>query len=347
MKRIFKIIIAGLLLFVGRPVFAELLSIDGTPVKEKDIIEVQLRDIHPTQPIVGFDEIYYKLQRFTEDRRKIFREYCKHNGQLEVSNLTDASNLHDPTSFSCLEPVGMTRSAVKTVVIAPNGQLYLTNGHHSLIEFWNMPGGGPDLRIHVVVDRDYRKLPSMDEFWEHMQSEQNVWLFDADGKPISIADLPANFDLKYFKDDPYRSLLYFTRKIAWNSPEKFPVPDSDDYYPAIPYVEFFWAREIRKTVNLAAFDLNTHDGYVTAIRAVGHAIMNVQVKDVGGSGKTLVEVGQFHYFNEKELIRIDRSDTGKLAYMLKYKAAHCAEKVAASNHSEVRNTENTSAAASN
>src|SRR5581483_11985212 len=127
MRTISKIIILVSLVLFARPVFAEILSIDGTPAKEGDIIEVRLQDVHTTQPIVAYDEIFYKLGRFQDDRRKIFREYCKHNGQLEVLNFNDNSNLRDPKSFSCQEPVGMARSDVKTVVIAPNGQLYLTN----------------------------------------------------------------------------------------------------------------------------------------------------------------------------------------------------------------------------
>jgi len=35
-----------------------------------DVIEVRLRDVHPTQPCVGFDKIYYKLGRYAKDRRK-------------------------------------------------------------------------------------------------------------------------------------------------------------------------------------------------------------------------------------------------------------------------------------
>ena len=310
---------------------------DLATIKEGDIMEVRLNEVHPTQPVVAFDEIYYKMGRFSKDRRKIFREYCKHNGQLEVLNMTDASNLRDPSSFSCLQPVGMSRSAVKTVVIAPNGQLYLTNGHHSFIELWMSPEGGPNSRMHVQVERDYRYMSSMDDFWNRMIDDQNIWLFDENNKPIAVTDLPENFDIKNFRNDPYRSLMYFTRKIAWNSPEKFVVPDSDDYYPAIPFVEFYWAREVRKTVKLCDYDLNTLSGYIAAIRAVGKAIRSVQSSNVGGSGKTLVEVGQFQYFNERELTRISRPGTGKLAYILEYKAARRPELYAGQNHLQVNN----------
>lgn len=79
-------------------------------------------------------------------------------------------------------------------------------------------------------------------------------------------------------------------------------------------------------MNLRLFDLTTQAGYVKAIRAVGKAIIEVKSSDVGGSGKGAKEMGQFNYFNEKELARISRPGTGKLAYMIEFRHSKDARK---------------------
>lgn len=318
MKRVLGIA----LLFLSQPLWAEWLSVDGQPAKWGDVIAIHLKDIHPTQPGLGFDRIFYKLGRYARDRRKVFDEYCEKNGQQGIQDFSPASNVHDPQSFVCLEKVGTDRDSMKTVVIAPNNQLYLTDGHHTFNVFWHMNGGGPELPMHVVVSRDYRNLTSMDEFWKQMQVEKNIWLFDVNDQPITVDKLPGVLGLENFQNDPYRSLMYFARRIAWRSPGEKEVPDPKFYgddYPDVPFVEFYWVREIRNQVDLKKFNLNTIDGYADAIRAMGAAIIAAQTKDLGGSGKSTQEMGQFTYFNEKELARISRPGTGKLAYMLKFR----------------------------
>lgn len=323
-----KVAQALLLLLLTSPLRAEWRNIDGQPAKWNDIIAVKLSDIAPTQPGLGFDRIFYKLGRYARDRSKVFDEYCEKNGQKGIRAFGPASNVHDPVTFSCLEPVGSERDQMKTVVIAPNNKLYLTDGHHTFNVLWHMKGGGPDLRMHVIVSRDYRNLTSMEEFWKQMQAEKNIWLFDVYDQPIGVAQLPVSLGLEHFQNDPYRSLMYFTRRIAWRSPGEKEVPEAQFYgddYPDVPFVEFYWVREIRNQVDLKKFDLTTIDGYAAAIRALGKAVIAAKTKDLGGSGKSTQEMGQFTYFNEKELARISRPGTGKLAYMLKFRNSKDAE----------------------
>lgn len=305
------------------------LSIEGKSAQVDDIIRVRLRDLRPTQPLLGFDRIYYKLARYADDRRKIFDQYCEKNGQDGIRDFLADSDLRNSKTFACLEPVGTVRAAMKTVVIAPDGKLYLTDGHHTFNAFWEIPEGGPDLFFNVIVSRDYRRLASMDDFWKQMQAEGNIWLFDVNDKPITQEDLPKSLGIKNFVNDKYRALMYFTRRIAWRSPAEMNAPDAkfyDDDYPEVPFVEFYWMREIRGKVNLKDDDLNTRKGYLTAIRAVGQAIMEVKSSNLGGSGKSAAEMGQFSYFNENEFARISRPHKGKVSYMLRYKESHAVRK---------------------
>ncbi|QSA20742.1 chromosome partitioning protein ParB, partial [Vibrio furnissii] len=38
-------------------------------------------ELKPTQPSVGYDQIYYKLGRYQHDAEKQFDEICEANGQ--------------------------------------------------------------------------------------------------------------------------------------------------------------------------------------------------------------------------------------------------------------------------
>jgi len=113
----------------------------STP-KPGQVIEVALEQLHPTQAVVGFDQIYYSLGLFADKPAKVFDEYCETNGQGAAGNVPKKADLHQPSSFTCKDPVGTHPDDMKTVVVGPGGQLYLTDGHHSFTTLWEVPGGG-------------------------------------------------------------------------------------------------------------------------------------------------------------------------------------------------------------
>jgi hypothetical protein len=262
------------------------------------------------------------LGRYADDRRKLFDDYCSTNGQRGVRKFSYDSKLNDPHSFECLDLPGTDREQMKTLVIAPDDKLYLTDGHHTFSAFYLLEEGGPDLSVYIKVTRDYRNLSSMDEFWKQMEFEKNIWLFNVDETSVTVQSLPTTLDMKNFPNDQYRSLMYFIRYIAWGKPGDMSVPNpkffGDDYSDA-PFVEFYWARELRPSVGLEKFNLSTQKGYVAAVTALGQALVRARSADVGGSGKSALEMGQYGAFNQRELYRISRPGTGKLAYLLKYK----------------------------
>ncbi|MGR5541140.1 ParB-like protein, partial [Vibrio campbellii] len=45
-------------------------------IAQGDVIEVELNQVIPTQPSVGYDQVYYKLGRFAHDKKKLFDEIC-------------------------------------------------------------------------------------------------------------------------------------------------------------------------------------------------------------------------------------------------------------------------------
>ena len=51
--------------------------------KEGDLLDVRIGDVHATQPSLGYDEVYYKLGRYTLGKdtiNKKFDDWCEANG---------------------------------------------------------------------------------------------------------------------------------------------------------------------------------------------------------------------------------------------------------------------------
>jgi inorganic pyrophosphatase len=281
-------------------------------ISEGDVINVGLHELKPTQSSVGYDQIMYKLGRYQFDPEKMFDEICEANGQKGVENIQDQAHPNIQATFSCEMPIGSRKQDMKTVVIAPNNDYYLTDGHHTFNVFYQMPQGGPSFKVNVVVDKDYRNLKSMDEFWEKMEEDGNTWLFDNNDRPISYSHLPTNLGLTNFTNDQYRSLMYFSRDVGWDKPTK-----------PVPFLEFYWSKEVRKAIDPADFDLNSTQGYAQAIKAVSEHILSMETKNVGGSNLSVKEMGQFSVYNQKGFDKLFNK-RGKIDYMLRYKTSSTA-----------------------
>nr|WP_232528568.1 ParB-like protein [Microbacterium sp. MAH-37] len=62
------------------------------------MIDVRIGDVLPTQPSLGYDEVYYKLGRYTlgKDRiNKKFDDWCEANGQGEAATAALDAGLLD------------------------------------------------------------------------------------------------------------------------------------------------------------------------------------------------------------------------------------------------------------
>ncbi|MGF1695659.1 ParB/Srx family N-terminal domain-containing protein [Vibrio lamellibrachiae] len=283
----------------------------ATDVTQGDVIQVELGDVIPTQPSVGYDQVYYKLGRFEQDKKKLFDEICEANGQRGLASFDKKTSIaHDSTTFECKEEVGAREKDMKTIVIAPNGDYYLTDGHHTFNVFWTMTEGGNDFPVHVVVEKDYRDLSNMAAFWDSMITDGNTWLFDSEGKPITPARLPISLGLENFQNDQYRSLMYFSRDVGWNKSEQ-----------PVPFLEFYWSKEVRQEINLNDYDLTTVPGYTEAITDVSHFLLSLETDNVGDSNRTPEQMGQFSEFNQKGLDKLMREGKGKVTYSLQYKTA--------------------------
>ncbi|MBS3180998.1 ParB/Srx family N-terminal domain-containing protein [Leucobacter manosquensis] len=291
-----------------------------------DLVDVRIGDVHPTQPSVGYDEVYYKLGRYSELGKdavnKRFGDWCEANGQLDAVAADADATLHDPASFTCALPLGgeteQSIAEMKTVVIGPEGALYLTDGHHTLTSFAETADGGLNLHVRLRVTANLSdQAPA--QFWQTMIANQWTWLEQVDGAPITPADLPASVGLGNFADDPNRSLLYFARDIGFAS-------------GTIPFQEFYWGAWVRdaQPVDLSGWNTNDRDSYLATVRSLSEAQVALDPAAPIAGGFTAADLGVLSAWNDgkaeakgewnKLSQPYDAEKPGKLAYAMAYKS---------------------------
>ncbi|QDQ86287.1 chromosome partitioning protein ParB [Alcaligenaceae bacterium SJ-26] len=301
------------------------------------ILQVRLSELRPTQGAVGHDQIHAILGRWQggpmpavwqheseylrrylrETLRKKFDDYCTTNGQgglatgaLEDLDTLYAARIDTPTSFTCTDAPGTHAAALKTVIIGPGNVLYLTDGHHTFTSFYETRDGGPDVAVHVWIDADYSHLDDA-TFWARMVAECKAWLRDGHNVPIAPNRLPTRLGLATpeqpdgLQDDPYRSLVYFARRIGYDN-EGLP-----------EFAEFMWADWLRPRLDLSRYrtsppaapdtilapaDLSkrhlapegSHDSYAAAVRDAA-LLMSAQPDDAPvAAGYTAAKLGRIH-----------------------------------------------------
>ena len=299
---------AVLLLMAGMSAAA--VAEDCRAAKPGELLQVRLEQLHPTQAVVGYDQIFYKLGRFAKEPNKLFDEYCEGNGQGESSKVPKGANLHQPDSFSCQGAVASRSSEMKTVVVGPEGQLYLTDGHHTFTTLWEQPEGGAKLQMWVKVTDNFSDSADLASFWQRMQAARKVWLKDGQGQVITPEQIPAQLGLGSLADDPYRALVYFTREVAYDKPR------SGDVAPE--FLEFYWGNWLRGQLNLSEYDLRDKGDYRDAIGAAAKLMVALEADStVGDSGFKAAELGRYSSVDRKEM---GKMASKKLPYMVAYKA---------------------------
>ncbi|MFR9800317.1 ParB/Srx family N-terminal domain-containing protein [Streptomyces sp. MS06] len=292
------------------------------------MLDVRIGDVHPTQSVLGYDEVYYKLGRSTlgkDELNHALDDWCETDGRDGVASAQPDATLLDPSSFTCKMAVGTetseSKAEMKTVVVGPGGQPYLTDGHHTFTSFAEDPIGGLDTHIRVIVQANYSNL-TRQEFWKRMKAHKWVYLRDAQGNRIGVNKLPRQVGLAGFQNDPYRGLLYFGKKVGFQ-------PDS------VPFQEFYWGGWLRddKPVDLSGWDRDDFDSYLATVEAITRAqVDHPKDAEVGDSGFTATELGALDEWNKGKdadkgnFGKLSRPYTdvkpGKLAYALQYKAVH-------------------------
>jgi len=292
-----------------------------------DLLDVRIGDVHPTQPSLGYDEVYYKLGRYTLGKdaiNKRFDDWCEADGRVEAASASPDARLDDPTSFTCALPAGAETAesiaAMKTVVIGPGGEPFLTDGHHTLTSFIETPDGGADLHVRLRVVANLSTLTRQD-FWAEMRAHKWVYLRDPQGNPVTVNKLPTSVGLANFTDDKYRSLLYFGRDIGYAQ-------------NGLPFQEFYWSSWVRDStpIDLATWNPNDQASYLATVRALTETMTALPRDAVVDSGFTAAELGALKQWNDGKAANKGEFDKlskpyseakpGKIAYAVEYKRAH-------------------------
>ena len=293
--------------------------------KADSLIQVTLSEFKPTQPSLGYDEVYYKLGRYSDlgkDKvNKRFADWCEANGQLDVAATPAGATLKDSGTFQCELALGAETAAskdvMKTAVIGPRGVPYLTDGHHTFTSFMETPDGGAGVKVRVRVQANLSDL-SESEFWAEMQKRQLTWLRDTNDQPITPQQLPASLGLKNFANDSYRAALYFARDIGYEQrPEN------------ATFLEFYWGKWLRvhPTIRFADYKLNDFDSYLSLVKEITKSQVALDSAAVVSEGKTAKQLGQMSTWdaNSEFAKKLSKPYTdakpGKLAYALEYKKA--------------------------
>jgi hypothetical protein len=282
-----------------------------TAPKPGDVIEVSLDQLHPTQAVVGFDQIYYKLGRFSQVRQKLFDEICETNGQHEAKQIKASADPLRPETFTCDNPPNTHPKDIKTVVIGPEGKFYLTDGHHTFTTLWEQPGAGPQLKMKVRVTDNFSDSKDLADFWQRMQQAHKVWLKDGNGQSITPAQLPEHLGLQAMQNDIFRSLVYFVRDAAYGKPK------AGDLTPE--FLEFYWSDWLRGQMHLEDFNLSQRGGYHQALQAASDLIVAKPASKIIGGELSARQLGAFSKVRRNTLTR---TASEKLPYVIDYKKPH-------------------------
>ena len=296
----------------------------------------------PTQPAVGYDQIYAKQARYRDHQagrdgwKKAWDDWCQISGLggVRKKTVTATSRLTDPQSFSCKQKAAdRDIQALKTAVVGPGGQLYMTDGHHSLSSLWEAPlragddhfgKAGGALAIPVRIQADYQHLNNA-SFWRTMRAQGYTWLQRPDGSPITPAQLPPHMGLSHgLQDDPYRSLVYFTRDVGHQMPDDAP-----------EFAEFYWSAWLRaapRHLDLSRYQLDqlgagdgSDHGYLQAVHDAAALMVQAPATEVvGPEGATAARMGQLPRMDAAALQALATKSglPGKLAAAVDYRHRH-------------------------
>lgn len=263
------------------------------------VLHLRIDDLRPTQPAVGYDQIYATLERYRRSPQDKFDDYCFVNGQRGVKAFdAGTSRIDDPASFACKQDAPDAASphaaTLYGVVIGPGGTFYLQSGHHTAVTLTSLPDGGSHVRMAVRVVENYSQMLPGVGFWTRMAAERRVWLRNAQGQMIAPESLPQTFRLVDLRDDPYRSLVFFTRGIGYVRPQG-----------ATPHVEMAWAYWLRKRrdPDLSAYRLDDVTSYRDAVIAAARKMVALRDNDILVDRMTALSLGKLPSFDAKDGLR--------------------------------------------
>lgn len=148
---------------------------------------VNINKLHPTQLIVGYEQVNEKVAKIKNLKHKKLETYL----------------------FDHIVPI----------IIGPNNEMYIIDHHHFCLAalLSNIS------EVYGNIIKDWSNCTYI-EFWNLMEKEHYIWSYNINGIKINIDEylliLPKL--IKDLKDDPYRSLAGIVRKNGGYSKDLTP-----------------------------------------------------------------------------------------------------------------------------
>lgn len=202
---------------------------------------------------------------------------------------------------------------MKTLVVGPYGEPYLTDGHHTLTSIWEASSGGPQAKMWVRVQDNLSNL-NRATFFRTLHERKLIWSRDGD-RPAYPADLPRSLGLKNgLGNDPYRALVYFTRDIGYTQ-----------LADATEFTEFYWGDWLRTVVDLKTVNLDDNASHLAAVHTAAGAMVALAPDATVSNGKTAAALGRLETLNETEFTALSQpvgaAKPGKPPYAVAYRLA--------------------------
>lgn len=321
------LLLSGLMLYSVNLYATQSLPQKYLLAKSGDVIQIKLNELHPTQIAVGKLQIAGDLADYASNPKHLFSDLCKVQGAGKLAENNALSTPKDPSSYTCKLPIGTKKADMNTVDIGPKGKLYLTDGHHAFNSFWDVPAGGGDVTLSVLVGSNLSHdakgaVLTQAQFEQKMTELKHFLPIDAEGKSITFSQLPQTLGTHAFQDDPYRSMLYYLRGISYDKSDKNLNPETGKPYPEVPFLEFYWGQLLRSKMDLKRYNLHKQGGYIKALEDAAALMVNIPKKQlIGDSGQTAAALGQMNSIDENRLNKLAKPDS-KLARALEYQVSH-------------------------
>ena len=181
------------------------------------IVRAPLESLRPTQAVVGMGSVSRKLEKL--ERR-------------------------------ALEPKRLEKTLMKRPIPAeygPDGGFFIVDHHHFGLALCR--GEFESAYVHVIADA--AELPRA-AFWNRMQAEGRVYLFDERGERIPPSLLPAS--LSDLRHDPFRDFALYVRQAGGFGKAH------------VPYAEFRWANFFRKHMEACVIASDPKDAIRKALK---------------------------------------------------------------------------------
>ena len=149
--------------------------------------------------------------------------------QLAIGMLEVRRKIHELKKMNAEKLLREIKDNPLKAVLAPNGDIYVVDGHHRALAYWFF-----GLRkVPVKIGYRFPKAMSCTQFWKKMYKKDWAHPYDQSGDgprdPVYFAQ-----DIRGIGNDPYRSLAYLAREAgAYKKTD-------------ITFADFLWADFFRK-----------------------------------------------------------------------------------------------------